>query len=68
MSEKENNGYSKYCLLKTIDNDRIYLYKSWSLFYGTGYYCHTLNLTTFKIGFGFGKNKFTAVKQALKYE
>lgn len=65
MSTLENNGYSHKCLVKKINGVKIYLYKSWSLVHGFGYYCFSLG-EGFKIGFGFHKtNKFSAVRQSL---
>lgn len=64
MSKKESNGYSKHCLVKKINGFKIYLYKSWDVVHGKGFFCHSIN-EDFKIGFGFHKNKLTAVRQAL---
>ena len=64
MSEKENNGYSKHCLVKHIGGVKIYLYKSWDVMHGIGFFAHAVNSR--KFGFGFSKRyKLSAVKMAL---
>lgn len=66
MSTKENNGYSKHCLVKKIGYYTIYLYKSWDVVHGIGYFSHSIT-NDFKAGFGFHKtNKFAAIRQSLK--
>lgn len=65
MSKKENNGYSKKCLVKHINGVTIYLYKGWDLKHGKGFFAHSV-ADDFKIGFGFHKtNKLTAVRESL---
>jgi hypothetical protein len=64
MSRMENNGYSKKCLVKIIGGTKIYLYKSFDLRHGYGYFAVS-NLLDYKIGFGFHKtNKLTAIRQS----
>jgi hypothetical protein len=65
MSKKENNGYSKHCLVKKINGIKIYFYKSWDVVHGKGFFAHSIT-DDFKTGFGFHKtNKLTAVRQSL---
>lgn len=65
MSEKVSNGYSKKCLIKYINRDKVYLYKSFSIMQGYGWFCHIYHDNR-SIGFGFHKtNKFSAVRQGL---
>lgn len=61
---KERNGYSKNCLIKEINGLTIYLYKSWDLVHGVGYFVQSIDKNN-RIGFGFHKkNKITAVRQS----
>jgi hypothetical protein len=64
MSTKTKHATSK-TLLKVIDYNQIYLYKSWDLTHGIGYFVRIYALD-YSLGFGFSKNKFTAVKEAIK--
>jgi hypothetical protein len=64
MSKKEINSYSKKCLVKQIGNWKVYLYKSFDLKHGYGYFVHSYH-NNYSIGFGFHKtNKLTAVRQS----
>ena len=66
MASKENNGYSSKCLVSYTETHHIYLYKSFSLMQGYGWFAHYYPKNSEEIGFGFHKtNKFTAVRQAL---
>lgn len=60
---KKVDGY----LVKTINGIECYLYKSFDLTHGYGYFVHSFNNVKFNTGFGFHKtNKFTAIRQALE--
>lgn len=63
MSIKKYHCYDK-CLYKEIGPLRIYLYKSWDLVHGYGWFCHIYK-DIGKMTFGFSRNKFSAVKIAL---
>lgn len=64
MAIKTKHGYDK-CLKSKIGNITIYLFKSFDLIHGYGWFVHSYQ-DDFKIGFGFHKtNKLTAVRQSL---
>jgi len=66
MSQKTKHGFS-HALLKVIGNDHIYLYRGRDLVHGRGWFCHIYNYEDGRfLRFGFSKNKFTAVRNALK--
>jgi len=65
MAKLENNGYSRECLVKQINGNIIYLYKSFDLAHGYGYFCQILK-PNFDISFGFSKkSKIRAIKNAM---
>jgi hypothetical protein len=65
MAEKTKIGFDK-CLKTKMGDVVIYLYKSWDLTHGIGWFSHTYNQRDFRNGFGFdAKNKFTAVRKAM---
>ena len=64
MAKLENNCYSKKCLVKQVKGNTIYLYKSFDLVHGYGYFCQIIK-PDFDILFGFSKkSKIRAVKNA----
>lgn len=68
-SKMVSNGYSKKCLTKTRNGTTIYLFKSWDLTHGKGYFCVAFYKEYRLEGFGFHRsNKFTAYREALKFE
>lgn len=62
MSRK-TNWYGTKVLVKYINGVKVYLFYSWDLTHGTGWFCHAVK--HFNYGYGFSKNKFTAVRQAV---
>lgn len=65
MANKVKNGYSNNCLVKEIGGVKIYLYKSWDLVHGKGWFAHSV-FFDFTVGFGFHRsNKFSAVREAM---
>lgn len=49
--------------VKNINNNAIWLYKSFDFKHGFGWFCQVYN-NRGDIGFGFSKNKFTAYRLA----
>lgn len=65
MAEKTDYCGSK-ALKGTIGNITIYLYRTWDIVHGKGWFVRSVN-ENLKLGFGFHKhNRFTAVREALK--
>jgi hypothetical protein len=53
-------------ITKIINNNNVYLHKSFDVMHGFGWFCQ-IYFTDYKIGFGFdNKSKFTAYRKALK--
>lgn len=42
--------------------------KAWDLVHGYGYHVHIVDYKSWRVGYGFSKNKFTAVKMALTFK
>ena len=60
MSQKTRYAGISKCVKKVIQGKTIYLYKSWDLMHGYGWFAHSYFNCC--VGFGFHKtNKFTAV-------
>ena len=60
---RKTKWYFTNVLVKYIDGTKVYLFYSWDLTHGIGWFSHAVK--NFKYGYGFSKNKFTSVRQAI---
>lgn len=52
-------------ITKKIDDITVHLHKGCDMVHGRGWFCQCV-FADYTIGFGFSKNKFTAVRKAIK--